>query len=266
MGKLIITGCGAAPGVPAVASGWGNCNPNNPKNVRRRSGAYLEIGDARILIDSSPDLHAQLVDNNIRYLDAVLYTHAHADHLHGIDDLRDINRISRQPLDVYANDDTYRAIKERFPYLVVDDEMPNNPLYKASLILHRVIPGESFEIKGVKITPLLLAGHSLPSVGYMFEDGAVVYISDCKEIPPESLALICRRPQILVMPLTTPRTLVYHMGLETFLGYVDLLKPEIAVVNHMAVECDYDAVDEMTPQGVVPAFDNMVLSFDERKK
>ncbi len=261
MSKLIILGSGAAPGVPALANGWGNCDPSNPKNIRRRNSAYVEIGDAQILIDTSPDLRNQLIDNNIRHLDAVLYTHSHADHLHGIDDLRDLNRISRQPLEVYANADTKHAIETRFAYLVADENKPNNPLYKPSLVLHLAVEGESFEIKGVKITPLLLEGHSVPSMGYMFNDGELVYIADCKEISPQSLALICKRPKILVMPLTTRHSLVYHMGLDTLLSYVAQIKPLQTVISHMAVECDYNDVNNATPPDVTPAYDNMTLIF-----
>lgn len=264
MGKLIILGSGAAPGVPALANGWGNCDPNNPKNVRRRSGAYVEIKGVKFLIDTSPDLHQQLIDHSIRSLDAVLYTHSHADHLHGIDDLRDINRITLQPLNVYANQNTVEVIRKSFAYLVAEADHPNNPTYKPSLIVHQVKEGNSFEIKGVKITPLALGGHAVPSTGYMFNDGELVYIADCKEILPESLALIKQTPQIMVMPLTTPQTLAFHMGLETVLGYVQQINPRLAVLNHMAVECDYDEINRLTPGNVVPAYDNMELAFEER--
>ena len=95
MYKVTILGSGAAPGVPAIAYGWGNCNPNNPKNVRTRTSVYIEHDQTKILIDTSPDLRMQMLANGIRELDAVLYTHPHADHLHGIDDLREINRLHR---------------------------------------------------------------------------------------------------------------------------------------------------------------------------
>ena len=126
MDKLVIMGSGAAPGVPAIANGWGDCNPNNPKNRRSRTGVYLEIRSTKILIDTSPDVRMHLLNNNIRFLDAVLYTHGHADHLHGIDDLRDLNRILLRPLDVYANSQTSDIIKQRFSYLVANKEHMNN--------------------------------------------------------------------------------------------------------------------------------------------
>lgn len=254
-------GSGAAPGVPAIANGWGACNPNNPKNRRRRTGTYIEIGNTKILIDTSPDLHSQLLDNNIRQLDAVLYTHAHADHLHGIDDLRDINRITLKSLDIYANRHTLDTIEVRFKYLITDKDHPNNPLFRPSLIANLVEPGKEFLVGDVQIMPIPLAGHAIESNGYMFNGGELVYISDCKEITAEGLSLIKKRPKLLVMPLTSPKTITYHMGLDRVLEYINLIKPHKTIINHMAVECDYDQINELTPDDVLPAYDNMLVEF-----
>ena len=109
--KVIFMGTGAAPGVPAVSKGWGACNPNNVKNRRRRIGTYIEIKGKKFLIDTSPDLRQQLLDNNITGIDAVLYTHAHADHAHGIDDLRELKRISGELVDIYASAQTLKEMK-----------------------------------------------------------------------------------------------------------------------------------------------------------
>ena len=262
--KLIILGSGAAPGVPSLASGWGACNPDNPKNRRRRTGTYIEIDGVKFLIDTSADIHWQLLDNNIRYVDAVLYTHAHADHLHGIDDLRDLNRISRLPLDVYGSEDTIRDIKNRFPYLVSDKDHPNDPLFKPSLIVNIVEHGKPFYVKGVKIVPINLSGHPVISNGYIFNDNKLVYIADCLQIEEDSLSIIEEKSDLMVMPLTILETKwekPYHMGLEKLLEYVNLVKPCKTIINHMATECDYDNVNALTPENVVPAYDNMVVKF-----
>ena len=262
--KLIVLGSGAAPGVPSLASGWGNCNPNNPKNRRRRTSIYVEIDGIKFLIDTSPDIHWQLLDNDIKHIDAVLYTHAHADHLHGIDDLRDLNRISGKPLDVYGNVNTIDAIKTRFPYLVTDKNNPNNPLYRPSLLCNEVFHGEPFYVKGVKIVPISLYGHPVLSNGYIFNDNQLIYVADCLEIGDESLQLIKTNPKLMVMPLTIIHSKwekPYHMGLEKILEYVNLMKPCKTVINHMASECDYDEVNNLTPENVFPAYDNMVVEF-----
>lgn len=261
MNKMIILGSGAAPGVPSLACGWGDCNPNNPKNIRRRTTVYFQFGQTKILVDTSPDLHNQLIDGNVCRLDGVLYTHAHADHLHGIDDLRDLNRISRQPINIYANMQTSAAIRERFPYLLSDKNHPNNPIFKPSLILNELEMGKEFKINDVKIVPILLSGHALQSCGYVFNDGEVVYIADCLEIPEESLSQIKIKPKILVMPLTTIIAQTYHMGLSRLLEYVERIAPQKTIINHMAVECDYDNVNNLTPENVFPSFDNMSVEF-----
>ncbi len=264
MNKLVILGSGAAPGVPSLTSGWGACNPNNPKNRRRRTSVYVEIEGVKFLIDTSPDIHWQLLDNNIRHVDAVLYTHSHADHLHGIDDLRDLNRISKQSIEVYSNFDTIEVIKNRFPYLVTDKNTPNNPLYKASLSLNVVEFTKPFYVKGVKIVPIKLSGHPVTTNGYIFNDNELVYIADCLQIEDTSLRLIEKNPKLMVMPLTIIQSKwekPYHMGLEKLLEYVNIIEPCKMVINHMAVECDYDNVNNLTPENVLPAYDNMVVEF-----
>lgn len=262
MGKIIILGSGAAPGVPSIANGWGDCDPNNPKNRRSRAGTYIEIGHAKILIDTSPDMRVQLLENQIRHLDAVLYTHAHADHLHGIDDLRDINRISCQPLDIYGNHDTLAAIQVRFPYLLTDKTHPNNPLFRASLVANLVENGKSFHIQDVEIVPLAQTGHASLSNGYIFNGGEIVYVSDCKKICPEGLKLITRNPKVLILPLTVLQSEGnHHMGVEEVLSYIKLIDADKTIINHMAVECDYDYVNKITPDNTFPAYDNMMIEF-----
>ena len=264
MTKVIITGSGAAPGVPSIAKGWGNCDPNNPKNRRRRSGTYIEIKNQKFLIDTSPDLREQLLDNNIRNIDAVLYTHAHADHLHGIDDLREINRIKEKTISAYGIKETLQTIRERFPYLVSLPDNPHDPVFYPSIILNEVRYAEKFYIGDVSIVPLKLEGHTVVSIGYMINDGEIVYISDCSIIPQETLDLIFKKPKLLVVPLTClsyPYKKAYHMGLDTLLEYAKIIGAEKTVINHMAVECDYDEVNNATPNNVFPAYDNMVIEF-----
>ena len=146
MTKITILGSGAAPGVPSVSGGWGCCNPLNPKNRRFRTGTYIELNGTKILIDTSPDIRLQLLNNSIKAVDGILYTHAHADHLHGIDDLRELNRISQMPIDIYADFNTAETIRTRFPYLLTDREHLKNSLKVAILVLHEVTHGQTFYI------------------------------------------------------------------------------------------------------------------------
>ena len=136
--KLIILGAGAAPGVPSLGTGYGRCNPENPKNTRTRAATYLEYKGVKFLIDTGPDMRAQLIAQNIRNVDAVLYSHSHADHLHGIDDLREINRINHQSLDIYAGKYTIKKIEHRFDYLIASKKSANNVIRRPSLVMNAV--------------------------------------------------------------------------------------------------------------------------------
>lgn len=263
MNKIIIMGTGAAPGVPSVSRGWGACNPNNPKNRRKRIGTYIELSGKSFLIDTSPDLRTQLLDAGIRRLDAVFYTHAHADHLHGIDDLREINRISGKSLDIYGSENTIAAIKTRFAYLIGESISSGNGIFKASLNAH-IIKEEPLYIGDLKVRLLKLEGHTVASNGYVFNDGEVVYVADCAQISQEGLDLIKIKPKILILPLTVIKSQYpkkYHMELDKLLEYVNLIKPERTIINHMAAECDYDQVNLLTPDDVFPAYDGMVVEF-----
>ena len=255
--KFVLLGSGGAPGVPSLSNGWGNCNPDNPKNIRLRSSACLKYDGTTVLIDTSPDLRTQLLRADIRMADAVLYTHAHADHLHGIDDLREINRISGKSLDFYAAPETAKVIKERFPYLISAGYDCTHP----NLTPHEVLCNQSFLIGKLKVTPIRLHGHNVPSVGYVFNDGEVVYLADYRHIDKSAFEHITRPVKLMVAPLTTIEGTSYHASLPDVLADIAALQPERAVLGHMASECDYDEVMRLTPDNVEPGFDNMTIEF-----
>ena len=258
MSHVIILGAGAAPGVPSLCNGWGNCDASNPYNKRRRVGVYCNFNGTEILIDTSPDLRQQLLDNEIKKLDAVLYTHAHADHLHGIDDLREINRINVCNLDFYATDVVLKEIKKRFSYLLSSPDKVKNVINSPSLVGHKIRCNHEFYVNDVKIMPLKQCGHNIPSNGYMFNDGEVVHISDFKWLPSSTIKhLTHNKVKLLIMPLTVPFGQKYHANLDEVLAYIKLINPEKVIINHMASECDYQAVIEATPENVTAAFDNM---------
>ena len=261
MGKVIILGSGAAPGVPSLSYGFGCCDPNNPKNYRLRTGTYVEMSGVSFLIDTSPDLRRQLLDHNIKNVDVVFYTHPHADHLHGIDDLREINRITGKAIEVYASKDNLEVIKTRFSYLIAENERDVNPVFSAALHPNMFEYNESFYIKDLKVTPIKLIGHNVESSGYVFNDGELVFIADFKKISEESLSAIKKKPELMIMPLTTPKGTKFHAGLCDLLGYVEKIEPKRMVINHMAVESDYQEVLSQCPSGVEPCYDGMQIEW-----
>ncbi len=259
--KVTILGSGAAPGVPSVAGGWGCCNPENPKNRRLRTTICIEYSQTRILIDTSPDLRIQLLSMHIRHLDGIVYTHAHADHLHGIDELREINRAELKSLNFYGTRDTVNSIKERFPYLLASKERTNNVAKQPSLVANVIDYYVPFTIGDIRITPIRLLGHNMPTTGYLFNDGEIVYIADYRQIDEAAFEQIKVPVKLMIVPLTTPKGEKFHASLEDVLLDIRRINPEHAVINHMAIECDYDDINRCTPDNVEPAFDNMCLNF-----
>ncbi len=261
MSKVIFLGAGASPGVPSISCGWGDCNPDNPKNRRRRTSTFYKIEGVNILVDTSPDLRAQLLDNNIFDIDGVCYTHAHFDHICGIDELREINRRTHKPLDVYAPKEVMSEIKLRYGYMVVKDNKSDFYLSRGGLVPCVVKPNHEFYLKNIKIIPLKLLGHNASSFGYIIND-EIVHLSDFKTLSNSAMERIMAiRPKLLVMPLTVVDTHKHHVGLNEAMSYVEKINPEKVVFNHMASECDYDYVNEHTPDYVEPAYDNLVLEW-----
>jgi len=261
MNRLIILGSGAAMGVPALGNGWNACNPDNPKNIRLRSAAYLEYNGIKLLIDTGPDLRTQLLAQNIRFLDGVLYTHSHADHLHGIDDLREINRINSKSLNFYAGKNTIDCIKQRFEYLIASPKHTNNVMQRPSLIPNIVKANRPFYIKGVKITPIKLKNHCPETLGYVFNDGEYVHIADFKALAMSSYKQIIKQPKLLTIPLTTINGERQHASLIEVMNTIERIQPEHVLLNHMTNECDYDYLNSITPDYIQPAYDNLCFEF-----
>lgn len=261
--KVIILGSSAAPGVPSLSRGWGVCDANNPKNIRTRTSTYLEIHGVRILIDTSADIRMQLVNHNIRDIDAILYTHNHADHVNGIDDLREINRINCKSLNFYAGLHTVRSIKKRFGYLIASAKKIKDIIRQPSLIANVVKANHSFYIQNIKITPIKMKDHCPECLGYVFNDGEYVHIADFKSLAESAYKMILQRPKLMVIPLTTIKGEVQHASLAEILEYIKRINPERIVINHMTTECDYDTINDLTPDNVAPAFDNMIIEIKD---
>jgi len=254
-----ILGCGSSMGVPRVALGWGACDPNNPKNRRRRCSLLVERtgthGCTRVLVDCTPDLREQLLDARVDWLDGVLFTHEHADHTHGIDDLRPLFVKNRRRVDVYVDAPTSEIMRARFSYCFAS---PPGSEYPPILTEHRLTAGQVTTINGqggpVAALPLLQEHGDIPSLGFRFAN--VAYSADLKSLPPESLAALVGLDVWIVDALRyNPHP--SHMNLDEALDWIARVKPKRAILTNLHSDLDYEALRAKLPPHVEPAFDGM---------
>lgn len=259
--RFTILGCGSSGGVPRLGGHWGACDPANPRNRRRRCSMLVEreteAGITRVLIDSSPDLRAQLLDAGVGTLDAVAYTHAHADHVHGIDDLRMIVFNTRRRLPVWADGDTQNALYSRFGYAFIQ---PEDSPYPPILDMHTI--SGPFEIDGaggaIRLVPFEVNHGSIEALGFRIND--LAYLPDVAAIPedvwPVLAGLDC---WVLDALRRTPHPT--HAHLAQSLEWIARAAPRRAVLTNMHIDLDYQTLADETPEHVTPAHDGMILRY-----
>lgn len=259
--RVTILGAGGSTGVPAVGLGWGKCNPDNPKNRRTRPSILVDYDDTRILVDTSPDLREQFVRHQVQHLDAVMMTHGHADHLHGIDDVRGINRVMETPIDLYADKATLDAIRTRFGYVLepLDNKKDPRPFYyKPVLEPHEVKPATTYRIGGVDVDIMeQFHGDRRKSLGFRFGD--VAYSTDVKTMPKSTFkALEGVKVWIIGAPVTHPNHPTHtHVG--GALEWIERVNPERAFLSHLGVDIDYETIQKELPDRVELTYDGMVI-------
>lgn len=264
--RFTVLGCGSSPGVPRPNGDWGHCNPANPKNRRRRASLMVErvgtSGTTRVIIDTGPDFRVQMIDalegKPQRHIDAVLYTHPHADHIHGIDDLRSFVLDSKQLMPVYANRLTLNRLYEAFGYCF---KTPYGSSYPPILKAYEIENDEAFSIEGaggpIVFKSMPMVHGDITCLG--FRIGQVAYCSDVNGFAPETADQLHGLGVLLIDALQY-KTHPSHFSLDEALQWIDRLKPARAILTHMHVPLDYDVLRAALPAGVEPAYDG--LSFE----
>ncbi len=261
--RFTILGCASSPGVPRINGDWGSCNANNPRNRRTRASLLVEQiapggGRTTIVVDTGPDFRQQMINANVHHIDAVLYTHAHADHLHGIDDLRGYYHAQRQRIPIYADASTMERIRQGFGYCLETPPGGNYP----PIVEPRVIPSldEPIIIQGAGGAIQVAAHHQVHgdthSIGFRF--GNLAYCSDVSDFPVESQRRLLGL-DVLIIDALQHHHHPSHLSLKQALEWIERFSPARALLTHMHTPLDYDQVMAATPEHVQPAFDGLVF-------
>jgi phosphoribosyl 1,2-cyclic phosphate phosphodiesterase len=265
MARLTFTilGCGSSGGVPRIGNLWGDCDPTDPKNRRTRCSLLVErtadTGTTRVLIDTSPDMREQLLRTDVASLDAVAYTHNHADHVHGVDDLRQIVIHNRRRLPVWADPPTQEALFARFGYAFVQ---PEGSSYPPICDMHTIkgpftISGEGGEIT---LTPFRVEHGDIEALG--FRIAGVAYLPDVSAIPDAALPML-EGLDLWILDALRRNPHPTHFHLDRSLEWIARMRPKAAILTNMHTDLDHATVEAETPAHVHAAYDGMSVGIED---
>lgn len=264
--RFTILGCGSSPGVPRIDGDWGGCNPNNPKNRRSRAAFLVEQiaedgGRTTVVVDTGPDFRQQMIDAGVRSIDAIVYSHPHADHIHGIDDARIFALRNRKQVPIYANAFTMERIRQGFGYCIETPPGSQYPPIVAPKIIDETLPPIVVEGAGgpLRLEPLEQIHGSITSLG--FRIGDVAYCCDISDFPTKTEKRL-QGLDVLIVDALQYKPHPSHLSLGEALDWIERLKPRTTYLTHMHIPLDYDAVMRETPDHVQPAYD--LLRFERQ--
>ncbi|BBL53405.1 phosphoribosyl 1,2-cyclic phosphodiesterase [Bartonella quintana] len=260
--RFTILGCGSSPGVPRPNGDWGACDPNNPKNKRYRSSLLVERIQASgkkttVVIDTGPDFRSQMIDAHVNHLDAALYTHSHADHIHGIDDLRSYALAQKCLIDIYADAFTLKHLKNAFSYCF---QTQKGSFYSPILKEHLINEDSQFIIQGqgdtITVKTHLQFHGTIHSLG--FRIGNVAYCTDVSKFPEKTLQKLMNL-EVLIIEALQFESHPSHLSVDQALQWIKYLKPKQAILTHMDRSLDYNEVINYVPAYVKPAYQGLTF-------
>ena len=252
--RVVMLGSGTSSGVPRIGGDWGTCDPFNPRNARTRVSILVESDTTRILVDTSPDMRAQLLAADVVHLDAVLWTHDHADHAHGLDDLRQVMHHRRSPVPGYAHPATLRALRQRFAYAFEGREG-----YRATIDAREMEEGETL-IGDIAVRWVAQPHGAIYSSGFRFDlDGkSVAYATDFQEMTAEMVALY-EGVDLLIIDALRHKPHPTHPNLGMSLEAIERIRPGHAALTHMDQSMDYATLCAELPPGIEPGYDGLTF-------
>lgn len=252
--KVTILGCGGAGGVPLIGNNWGGCDPSEPRNERTRVSILVEEGGQTLLVDTSPDMREQLLKANLKDLTAILYTHAHADHSHGIDNIRSLNWLTGRPVPIYADQATMDDLKHRFAY-IFEERSEASRFYRPSVEPH-IIKDKELNFGPINISCFPQEHGNMISMGYRFNDFG--YSTDAAEISEEAFDIL-RGVKVWVVGAIRERPHHTHAHIDKAVEWIERIRPERAYITHMDHSLDYATLKAKLPKGIEPAYDGLVI-------
>lgn len=254
--ELVITGTGTSVGVPVAGCDCTVCTSDNPRNQRLRTGVIVRTGQGEFVIDTGPELRLQLVANDASLIRAALFTHAHADHVTGLDDLRIFGFRLDSDIPLYCEESVEETIRQMFSYAFADRDTMAHRFAAPRFEFQRIAPGEEFEILGVRVLPIRLQHGRLPILG--FRIGDVAFCTDVSSIPTESHELL-QDLDTLILGALRYKPHPTHLHVDAAVKVVGQLQPRQAFLTHMAHDLEYDQLAEELPDGIAPAYDGLVV-------
>lgn len=264
--RFTILGCSSSPGVPRLNGDWGACDPDNPKNRRTRTAFLIEQiasdgGRTTVVVDTGPDFREQMIAAGVQKVDAVLYTHAHADHLHGIDDLRGYVLLQRQRIPIYADPLTMERIRDGFRYCLETPPGGNYPPIVTPMLIDDLEDEIVIDGAGgpIRFYAHMQAHGDVHSLG--FRIGNVAYCTDVSDFPPESIKRLSGLDMLIIDALQYTRH-PSHLSVKQALDWITRLDAKRAILTHMHIPLDYQTVMDETPDHVEPAYDGLSFEID----
>lgn len=255
-GQLVFLGTGTSHGVPMIGCSCATCTSSNPKNVRTRCGVILGLPEGNLLVDTPPELRIQLIREKIGLVHAVLYTHGHADHLFGLDDLRVFPRFLGRELPVYCEREVERIIRRSFSY-AFDPAVQTYPAGSVPRLVFQRITTEPFEVLGARVVPVRLVHGRAHVLGYRF--GNIAYCTDTKAMSPETMASL-QGLDVLILDGLRPEPHVTHLSIGEAIEVSRQLAPKRTLLTHMSHRVEHEATSSSLPPGIELAYDGLRIS------